>query len=266
MKLYVGRILRLAGSVGAALALLVLGAPPGAAHAAYKDSNPANRSTVSAPPSEVWAEFTEPVTEDSNLAIYDPCGTQVDNRDSWVTGYRISISMSGDKAGVYRVTFAVVSTLDGHPTRGEFSFTSSGGEPCPGADDQTDSTADSGSSGGGDRRAPAPRGRGTGSASAQASAAGDAGAPEERGARQRKRAGKDRAQRGAARADEQGRRNRNPESDEVLDGDLVAAASEGGAPEDIPVSGLLVSFGLAALIGAVGGQVYAGIVGPRRKK
>jgi hypothetical protein len=42
------------------------------------------------------------------------------------------------------------------------------------------------------------------------------------------------------------------------------AEQRGGLFEDIPVSGALVALGLAALIGAAGGFVYAGIMGPKR--
>ena len=37
-----------------------------------------------------------------------------------------------------------------------------------------------------------------------------------------------------------------------------------GLFEDIPIPGLLISLGIAALIGAAGGLIYAGIMGPKR--
>jgi hypothetical protein len=36
------------------------------------------------------------------------------------------------------------------------------------------------------------------------------------------------------------------------------------APSDFPIDGLIVSFVLTALIGAAGGHIYAGIMGPKR--
>ncbi|MDQ3646148.1 MAG: copper resistance protein CopC, partial [Actinomycetota bacterium] len=126
------RVRTAAAGLLVALAALGLSAAPAAAHASYSGSDPADDSTVSAPPSQVWAEFTEPLAEGSHLIVYDPCGDQVDNGDSQVTAYRVTISMNAEAAGTYTVHFAVVSSLDSHPTRGSFNFTSSGGSPCPG--------------------------------------------------------------------------------------------------------------------------------------
>ncbi|HYP23565.1 MAG TPA: copper resistance protein CopC, partial [Actinomycetota bacterium] len=50
----------------AAAAILVAAAPAVLAHAAYKSSNPADKSTVATPPTQVTAEFTEPLTEASS--------------------------------------------------------------------------------------------------------------------------------------------------------------------------------------------------------
>src|SRR5687768_5482312 len=105
---------------------------PAFAHAAYESSDPADGSTVSSPPSRVIADFTErlqPAT--SRLSVYDPCGAQVDNGDSLIANDRITVSMSANKQGTYVVRFQAHSDVDGHVTTGEFSFTSSGGSPCP---------------------------------------------------------------------------------------------------------------------------------------
>ncbi|HEV3473139.1 MAG TPA: copper resistance protein CopC, partial [Actinomycetota bacterium] len=87
---------------GIVVASLLVSLVPGAAyaHAAYKDSDPKDEASVSSPPSSVWAEYTEPVQE-GYLNIYDPCGARVDDGNTQVTGYRMTVGMSADRAGTY---------------------------------------------------------------------------------------------------------------------------------------------------------------------
>ncbi|MBA2725471.1 MAG: copper resistance protein CopC, partial [Actinobacteria bacterium] len=86
---------------GALLVLLVLPTSPAFAHAAYKESSPADKSTVSSPPTEVWAEFTEPPAQSSQLEIYDPCGERVDSGSASILAYRMTTTMSSDRQGTY---------------------------------------------------------------------------------------------------------------------------------------------------------------------
>jgi hypothetical protein len=182
--------------------------------------------------------------------------------------------MSADKAGTYKVTFAVVSVLDGHPTRGQFTFTSSGGSPCPGAEGSsndggggsTGSSGNSGSSGRSGAGTSGSAGRTSGTQSetdqpseTQADQVADDGAGSRTGGK--KRRDKRAAGRGSGATVSEGRG-----SIDVDDAGLLAAEGEQpSVPGDIPVDGLLMSFGIAGLIGAAAGKVYAGIVGPRRR-
>ena len=117
-------------SVLCGAAVVVLGAAPAFGHAAYRQSDPARDEMVTVAPREVSAEFTEPLTRDSSIQVVDPCGRRV-NGDSDVDGERVSVAMSGDAAGTYRVRFRLISTVDGHPTRGGFEFTAKQGVACP---------------------------------------------------------------------------------------------------------------------------------------
>lgn len=250
---------RISGStlllVAAALAVGV-GAPDVQAHAAYKDSSPAHRSTVSSPPEQVWAEFTEPVQSEARLDIFDPCGARVDRGDPTVTGYRVTVAMSGETAGTYRVAFHVVSSLDGHATQGEFVFTSSGGAPCDG--DAGGASRPGERSSGEAAPPPAPRS----ARSAPRPASEDAPASEERagGSRGKKRGPEEG---GSKSRSGRGRRDRRevPARAALAQEDL-----EGPPAGDIPLDWLLVGFGLSALIGAVAGQIYASILGPPRRR
>src|SRR5687768_11788939 len=69
---------RMAAAIGLAAMMSGVLVAPAFGHAAYKDSSPADKATVPEPPTEVWAEFTEPPesSEASRLEVYDPCGAR----------------------------------------------------------------------------------------------------------------------------------------------------------------------------------------------
>lgn len=227
------------------------------AHAAYESSEPNNGSTVSSPPSRVIADFTERLSSDnSNLSVFDPCGKQVDHQDSLVANDRITISMSADKQGTYVVRFEALSAVDGHLTSGQFSFTSSGGEPCP----DNAAEEEDGSSGSEPRDQPRTE---DGSVGDESQDGRDSGA----GSRERSEARTRNEDAGSQRAissDEEGTLGNNV--------DIAAPSNEGvdlnteemSIWDGIPMGDFLIALAVAALIGAAGGRIYAGIVGPRR--
>jgi methionine-rich copper-binding protein CopC len=256
----------LAGLFGAAL--VVASAPAASAHAAYKSSNPGDGATVSAPPSEVTAEFTEPITNSSYLEVYDPCGQRVDNGSSQISGYNMSIGMSADKAGEYTVEFAAQS-VDTHITYGSFSFTSSGGAPCPGSEPVDPGPGDDGGSGPGGGGGPTgPDGGGSatggsggsGSGGGPAMAAGGGGSAGGRHARHRD--GGDPKARGNGGGSKAGGSGDGPVAFENT-GDT--APQPAPAAWDLPIGGVLMALVLCVMIGAAGGRVYAGIVAPPRR-
>jgi hypothetical protein len=54
----------------------------------------------------------------------------VDQGKSDVSGEHIAVALTGDAVGTYRVRFRLISTVDGHPTRGGFTFSVDQGEEC----------------------------------------------------------------------------------------------------------------------------------------
>ena len=230
-------------------------AAPASAHAAFKSSQPADESSVSSPPSEVWAEYTEPPAEGSYIHVTDPCGRRVDIGSPTLTGYRMTVAMAADKAGTYRADWFAFSSLDPHTTSGTFVFTVTGGEPCPGS-------GGSGGGGGGGSSVGSGGSGGTGS-SATGSGAGSTDGSEADATFERE--GTQDGGRGT------GGRGSNASQ---LRGDngsggpiLVQAPEEPEAPpiwEGIPLTSFLIGLALAAAIGAAGGKMYAGIVNPRR--
>lgn len=230
--------------VGCTLALVALtcAAAPAGAHAAYRASDPADEETVAQAPSSVWAEFTEPVTLDSRLEVYDPCGERVDGGDSSVTGYRITVSMASERAGTYTVAFSVISAVDGHPTQGSFTFRAAQGEPCPGAEPP----------GGAGKAEPRPRG-GASAGGAAAPAALASPAPARPQSRRAGRSAPSRPARSPA---------ATPDVPAAVQPAAQPATSPVPAQDDPPLGGVLAGLAVAAAIGAVGGFVYVRLLRP----
>lgn len=246
-KAVVTLVLALAGS-------LVL-APSVFAHAKYETSNPADESSVAAPPSEVWAEYSEPPTQESWLQVYDPCGERVDSGSYSYFGKRITTSMSSDKAGTYTVLWRVVSDLDSHPTSGEFTFTVTDGDSCPSSGDGQPSEKDEAKRSGsksqdGSETATA----GSQGDDAQAAASEETVASDDNSDKESKKKKKGKKHRHHRKMD----RSEDPDSRSV---ELVASGpTSQDPPGDIPTGWLLISFGIAAVIGAAAGQIYVNIV------
>lgn len=103
------------------LLLVVLWASPAFAHAAIVSSDPEPGAVLSAVPGVVTLEFTEPLNQDlSTASVTAPDGGRSDGRVQSTD--RITISLSTNAPGVYRVEWKTVSILDGHPLAGSFAF------------------------------------------------------------------------------------------------------------------------------------------------
>lgn len=225
------------------------------AHATYEDSDPPDGATVGSPPSEVTADFSEPlISEDSYMRVTDPCGRNVGD-DTLVTADRMSVQMSGDAAGRYTVSWRARSRVDNHPTTGSFSFTSTGGEPCPGEQDEEDrGGGGSAEGGGGSEERGDPSSGNEGTTLAQSSASGR----EDKQTRHSKNrhAKHDRSKRG-----------KEKEGNDRADAGPVAQGTDSGVPEapsaldGIPLDGLLLTLAVSALIGAAAGKIYVSLSG-----
>jgi methionine-rich copper-binding protein CopC len=249
--------------VMSALVIATIGAfaAPAFAHAAYKSSNPPDDGQVASPPGEVTATFTEPLATGSFLQITDPCGERVDGGDVRIVGYDMSVSMSGAAAGRYTVFYRAFSTLDPHVTEGTFGFTATSGDACAGEQTPADQTASGDSSGG----APSGGGQhpaGHAGSGRSSTAAGDTSSAAPTGkpaARARPGSAPKSDRDGAGR---NGSRTAESVGQQV---DLAASEDETGPSvwEGIRLEPFLTGLLLAAIIGAAGGKVYAGIMGPR---
>ena len=257
----------LPAAIGLAVAaLIVLPLAPAGAHAAYKQSDPADESTLPNPPTSIWAEFTEPPTEESNLKVYGPCGDRVDPGDSAAAGYRITVSMEGVHAGTYRVDFDVASKLDGHGTDGSFTFTSTGGEQCPAEGGGTDDGSDENEGGGsGDDGLGTGKGTGGGGDDGNGSlGASGSGSDADEASGSAAGKGDPSTKAGAAKKRDKAEDQPAGSGDQELAGGTLPDEEKRGIWHGIPLSGFLMAMIVAALIGAAGGRIYAGIMGPKQ--
>ena len=116
-----------------ALGTLAFLAGPADAHAWYLRSNPAADARLVRAPAEIRVSFTEPPDlRGSEIQVLAADGRRVDRGDLRATdepnGLAVSLEAIGD--GGYTVAWTVLSTVDGHTTRGSFVF-AVGSAPLP---------------------------------------------------------------------------------------------------------------------------------------
>ena len=257
-----GLTTRLAAIAGAVIAFVALFSGTALAHATYKSSNPADESTVAAAPSQITAEFTEPMTGGSLMDVTDPCGRDSGTGSSQ-TGSSMSVQNTSSAAGTYTVFWRAVS-VDSHTTEGEFTFTVTSGDPCPGEEPPEEvNGGGSGRSGGsGSNGGVGSTGSGSGSGAGSNASAVDgsssSGRGENAGGRHDDHRGnsKERSGKGST-------RNARGQGEET--GPLAGARTDvpdaPSAIEGIPIDGLLVTLAVAALIGAAAGKIYVSLSG-----
>lgn len=110
--------------VGLLLALGVVAAPAVQAHDELVSVEPADGSTVGAPPDHVTLTFEEPaVALGTVVEVKSPDGSVVSTGDAVLVDSTVSQAIAGDlPAGAYTVTWRVTSQ-DGHAVSGTFGFT-----------------------------------------------------------------------------------------------------------------------------------------------
>jgi methionine-rich copper-binding protein CopC len=145
-----GRLRR--GSVLAAVALLFVGgqllaAGPAAAHDVLEETNPKDGSTVGVTPSEVTLTFDQVAfAVGSQVLVNGPSGNVAVGPVRIVDRVVHEAIQPGAPAGPYTVEWRVTSA-DGHPVSGKFSFTSQGaaaGTPSSPGTSTTSPTATAG--------------------------------------------------------------------------------------------------------------------------
>lgn len=226
-------------------------ATPAQAHPIPSAYSPDDGATISTPPSEVWVEFDQTLS-DGDLQVIDPCGQRVDDGNAQVLANRISVAVSSDRSGIYTAQWIAMGT-DPHKVSGDWSFTVTDGDPCPGSEpaDPKDDPQGNGAASSSDDDDEASVGA-TG-ASDDDDGDGDSAAV---GGKPDRKKSKDSKHRHSGNKDEE------PTSEDNA-GNGADLSEAPPVSEDIPIDWLLISFAVAALIGAVAGRIYVDLAPPR---
>lgn len=236
------------------LVLLAVLAGPASAHPVPESYDPDDGASVSSAPTQVTVNFNENLSE-GTLEVYDPCGAQVDNGQSEIFLDEMTVGMSSERAGTFTAVWAVVGS-DSHKVSGDWSFTVTSGEPCPGSEGGDDGEEQP-RSGGGDSSSDDTKttaGDEPSTSSGQpdpASGDGNDGGDKtgNGGGKHGHKEGNDKAGAGADDAAGPGTATDPP----------VPPTISPDQPKDIPVDWMVISFSIAALIGAAGGQIYVNL-------
>lgn len=133
------RLTRLSTVLALAVCGLVLGAGPALAHDELESTTPVDGSSVKKLPDSVVLSFNADVLElGAVMRVEGPDGDIVEGKPT-LKGNKVTQALApGSPAGDYDVQWRVTSS-DGHPISGEFSFTAAAGntaaeEPTPTAE------------------------------------------------------------------------------------------------------------------------------------
>lgn len=136
----------------AALALAVL-AGPAAAHGDIQATDPEELARVRRAPGSVAITFTEAPTAQAVLNVRDGCRRDV-TQGIEVTDATATARVAVGQPGRWRVSYRVISALDGHETKGFYTFTVAGRKDCTPDEPPATGTPD----GGGTRAVETPNG------------------------------------------------------------------------------------------------------------
>ncbi|MFI5838663.1 copper resistance protein CopC [Catenuloplanes sp. NPDC051500] len=117
------RGMRWALAVCAGLLGAMVGASPALAHNSFTGSNPEEGATVEKAPAEIELRFLEEVdAAATKISIEAPHGASGMKGDARFDGKKIFVPFGVGQAGKYTVSYEIPSD-DGHPIKGDFSFT-----------------------------------------------------------------------------------------------------------------------------------------------
>ena len=131
------RIAQIALAVGV---MFVLTPSTTFAHGEGTRSVPAAGADLRNAPEEVRVALTERPARDARIQILDGCGEEVSQSPSVVEDEIVAPVVDG-APGRWTVTWAAISSLDGHNTRGSFAFRVVGEADCPAGADASEAAA-----------------------------------------------------------------------------------------------------------------------------
>ncbi len=126
--------------VASSLVFAALAGPAGA-HGDIQATDPEELATVRRPPRSVAITFSEAPTAQAVLNVRDGCRREV-TQGVDIAGATATARVAVGQPGRWRVSYRVISALDGHLTRGGYTFTVAGKRDCTPDDDPTDDPGD----------------------------------------------------------------------------------------------------------------------------
>ncbi|MDQ3913715.1 MAG: copper resistance protein CopC [Actinomycetota bacterium] len=136
--------------VASSLVFAVLAGPAGA-HGDIQATDPEELATVRRPPRSVAITFSEAPTAQAALNVRDGCRREV-TQGVDITGATATARVAIGQPGRWRVSYRVISALDGHETKGIYTFTVAGRKDCTPGEPTATATPD------GPGAAPTPQG------------------------------------------------------------------------------------------------------------
>ena len=98
-------------------------------HAQFLDSDPATGAKLDEAPTSIRLEYSEPPVSADNVVVKDGCGVDVVTAAE-VEEKAITADVPEGQPGKWKVSFRVISAVDGHPNNDSFSFTVAGKADC----------------------------------------------------------------------------------------------------------------------------------------
>jgi hypothetical protein len=115
--------------VPVALLAIVTLASPAAAHGDLQGTDPEQLATVRRAPRSVAITFTEAPTAQAVLKVSDGCKRDV-TQGIEVVDATATVRVAVGQPGRWRVSYRVISALDGHESKGFYTFTVAGRKDC----------------------------------------------------------------------------------------------------------------------------------------
>lgn len=116
-----------------AATVVVAFAAPAWGHAQLKDSRPKAGQEVPQPPAAIEIDYTEPPTSDAIVKVQDGCRNEIVS-DVSVSSTTLTATLEEGQPGRWKVRYEVISGLDGHPSRNNYSFVVAGERDCSSGD------------------------------------------------------------------------------------------------------------------------------------
>jgi methionine-rich copper-binding protein CopC len=110
-------------------AWLLAMAGPAWGHGREVKTDPKRNAELRRPPAAVTLELTEAATDDAIVRVADGCNENIAAHIA-VSEETITAHLVRGQPGEYHVNWRVISAVDGHPTKGAFTFSVKGKPDC----------------------------------------------------------------------------------------------------------------------------------------